>query len=216
MPWLMRLLLMHPRLKRRQKLRKLMWLRIRLRRLKLRQLRQTSHVPVIVISAKGQDPEKILGLNLGADDYLVKPFNPLEAVARVGALLRRLSFDRQGVEATAAPVAAEATSAEPPLVVGDLRLDRDGCTLERAGEPIALTSVEYRIMELLMEHPGRVFTKAQIYEAGYSMEKAVKLARDMAKAPQVVLLSPACASFDMYDNMAERGRDFKRLVNALH
>ena len=60
------------------------------------------------------------------------------------------------------------------------------------------------------------YPEAQIYEAGYSMEKAVKLARDMAKAPQVVLLSPACASFDMYDNMAERGRDFKRLVNALH
>lgn len=136
----------------------------------LRQLRQTSHIPVIVISAKGQDPEKILGLNLGADDYLVKPFNPLEAVARVGALLRRLSFDQQGVAAAGAPVAVGATSAEPPLVVGDLRLDRESCTLERAGEPVALTSVEYKVMELLMEHPGRVFTKAQIYEAGWGEE----------------------------------------------
>jgi DNA-binding response OmpR family regulator len=135
----------------------------------LRQLRQSSHIPVIVISAKGQDPEKILGLNLGADDYLVKPFNPLEAVARVGALLRRLSYDRQ---APAAPTPDEpvATSAQPPLVVRDLRLDREACTLERGGQLVTLTSVEYRIMELLMEHPGRVFTKAQIYEAGWGEE----------------------------------------------
>lgn len=129
----------------------------------LRRLRASSHVPVIVISAKGQDPEKILGLQLGADDYLVKPFNPLEAVARVGALLRRLSFDAEEM--------ADRDAATPQeLAVRDLVLDRTACQLLQAGRPIDLTSVEYRIMELLMEHPGRVFTKRQIYEAGWGEE----------------------------------------------
>ncbi len=128
----------------------------------LRRLRQTSHVPVIVISAKGQDPEKILGLQLGADDYLVKPFNPLEAVARVGALMRRLSYDASEAHGDA--------SAPPDLAVRDLVLDRTACRLLRGGRPIDLTSVEYRIMELLMANPGRVFTKRQIYEAGWGEE----------------------------------------------
>lgn len=128
----------------------------------LRNVRKTSPVPVIVISAKGQDPEKILGLELGADDYLVKPFNPLEAVARVGSLLRRVhTFDADGVSADAQESAAKR------LKVRDLELDQDACQLICAGRPVELTSVEYRIMELLMEHPGRVFTKQQIYEAGW-------------------------------------------------
>ena len=109
----------------------------------------------IVISAKGQDPEKILGLNLGADDYMVKPFNPLEAVARVNATLRR-----------ARGTAAQARPADV-LRCRDLELDLDACTLTCAGAPVELTPVELRIMTLLMEHPGRVFTKQQLYEAGW-------------------------------------------------
>ena len=128
----------------------------------LKRLRETSDVPVIVISAKGQDPEKILGLNLGADDYLVKPFNPLEAVARVGATLRRVKglVARQAAQ----PEAAAA------LRVRDLVLDVDACALTCGGHPVELTPVELRIMTLLMEHPGRVFTKQQIYEAGWGDE----------------------------------------------
>lgn len=130
----------------------------------LRSLRRSSHIPVIVVSAKGQDPEKILGLDLGADDYLVKPFNPLEAVARVGSLLRRVhTFDIPDESSAETPHAA----AHDLLVVRDLQLDQDACQLLRASQPIELTSVEYRIMELLMTHPGRVFTKQQIYEAGW-------------------------------------------------
>lgn len=122
----------------------------------LKQLREANDVPVIVISAKGQDPEKILGLNLGADDYMVKPFNPLEALARVNSNIRRAKGmipQQHGHNAT--------------VRCRDLELDMDACTLTRAGEPVELTPVEYRIMALLMEHPGRVFTKQQIYECGW-------------------------------------------------
>ena len=125
----------------------------------LKRLRQDDPMPVIFISAKGQDPEKILGLDLGADDYLVKPFNPLEAVARVRSNLRRTyEIDRQQA----------ATSGVEPLRVRDLELDVEGCTLLRAGRAVELTPVELRIMTLLMEHPGRVFTKQQIYEHGWN------------------------------------------------
>lgn len=124
----------------------------------LKAVRATSDVPVIVISAKGQDPEKILGLNLGADDYMVKPFNPLEAVARVNSVLRRAKGTmRRGDEQASAKT----------LSCRDLELDVDACQLTRAGQTIDLTPVELRIMQLLMEHPGRVYTKQQIYETGW-------------------------------------------------
>lgn len=129
----------------------------------LRQIRATSTVPVILASAKGQDPEKILGLNLGADDYLAKPFNPLEAVARVGAVLR--VYARLGAGVGGAPAAGTtATPATPPIRLRDLVLSVDEATFTRAGQPVALTPVELRMMELFMSHPGRVFTKQQIFE----------------------------------------------------
>ena len=130
----------------------------------LKQLRTTSNIPVIVISAKGQDPEKILGLDLGADDYMVKPFNPLEAVARVRSNLRRVhAFDADG--------RSDATSSGAlQLHVRNLMLDTESCQLYRDGQSIELTPIEYRIMTLLMEHPGRVFTKQQIYECGWGEE----------------------------------------------
>ena len=125
----------------------------------LKRVRATSDVPIIVISAKGQDPQKILGLNLGADDYMVKPFNPLEAVARINTNIRRAkgTLVREGGTAPAQNV----------LRCHDLELNKDACSLTRAGEPVELTPIEYRIMELLMSHPGRVFTKQQIYECGW-------------------------------------------------
>lgn len=125
----------------------------------LKRVREDDDVPVIVVSAKGQDSEKILGLNLGADDYLVKPFNPLEAVARVNSNIRR-----------AKGTVPQRQRPTQTLTVRDLELDRESCTLSRAGRPIDLTSAEFRIMCLLMEHPGRVFTKQQIYEAGWDEE----------------------------------------------
>ncbi|MBT2282808.1 response regulator transcription factor [Paenibacillus polymyxa] len=122
----------------------------------IKQIRATHHMPVLFLSAKSQDHDKILGLGLGADDYIAKPFNPLEIVARVEALLRRVNqFD-----------AAEVPAAkEQNLVLGDLTLDRSQCLLFRSGSPVTLTSTEYKIMELLLDQPGRVFTRKKIYEA---------------------------------------------------
>lgn len=124
----------------------------------LRNAREESNLPVIMLSAKSSDSDKILGLDLGADDYITKPFVPLEAVARVKSNLRRFYALGAGEDR-----AAE----EPVLQVGDLRLETDACLLYRGGEKIELTSVEFRIMKLLMENPGRVYTKQQIFEAGW-------------------------------------------------
>ena len=127
----------------------------------LRQLRQESNIPVIILSAKDADSEKILGLNLGADDYLSKPFNPLEAVARVNSNLRR--FYSLGAN----------QSTKQLIKVRDLTLDPESCLLEKDGNPIELTSVEYKLMELFMSHPGKVFTKQQLYECGWGEEYIV-------------------------------------------
>ncbi len=124
----------------------------------LKHIRETNNIPVIIISAKDGDSEKILGLNLGADDYISKPFNPLEVVARVNSNLRR--FYSLG-----------ATAQEKELIsVRDLTLDPESFTLMKNGEVIELTGVEYKIMELLMMHPGKVYTKQQIYEYAWGDE----------------------------------------------
>ncbi|MBQ6384696.1 MAG: response regulator transcription factor [Lachnospiraceae bacterium] len=124
----------------------------------LQELRKVSNIPVIIISAKDADPEKILGLDLGADDYMVKPFNPLEAVARVRSNLRRYHTLRGG--------AAEPSSGRT-LQLRDLVLDLDAAVLQKGTDTIELTSVEYRILELFMSHPGKVFTKQQIFERAW-------------------------------------------------
>lgn len=121
----------------------------------LQEIRKENNLPVLILSAKDADSEKILGLNLGADDYLAKPFNPLEAVARVNSNIRR--FYAMGGGADVPKL----------LTVRDLTLDEEACILKKGGEPIELTSAEYRIMELFMAHPGKVFTKQQIYEQGW-------------------------------------------------
>lgn len=121
----------------------------------LQEIRKDNNIPVIIISAKDTDAEKILGLNLGADDYIAKPFNPLEAVARVNSNIRRFYALGTGF--------ANSQS----LKVKDLILDLESCELRKGEQRIELTSVEYRIMELFMKHPGKVFTKQQIYEYGW-------------------------------------------------
>lgn len=127
----------------------------------LQELRKESNIPVVILSAKDADSEKILGLNLGADDYIAKPFNPLEAVARVNSNIRRFYSLGTG----------SATSAA--VKVRDLELDTESCTLKKSGIKIDLTSVEYRIMELFMSHPGKVYTKQQIYEYGWGEDYIV-------------------------------------------
>ncbi len=118
----------------------------------LKDIREASNVPVMIISARTADAERILGLNVGADDYICKPFNPLEVVARVKSSLRRYYSFGGGEEQ------------KEKVSCGNLILDTEKCLLLKDGTPVELTSVEYKIIELFMMHPGKVFTKQQIYE----------------------------------------------------
>ncbi len=129
----------------------------------LKIIREESNVPVVFLSAKDADSEKILGLNLGADDYIAKPFNPLEAVARINSNIRR--FYSLGTKGSESPEIKQ-----DKIQVRDLILDPESCSLAKDGQVIELTSIEYKIMELFMTHPGKVFTKQQIYEYGWGEE----------------------------------------------
>lgn len=124
----------------------------------LRKIRETSNIPVMILSAKGADEDKILGLDLGADDYLSKPFNPLEAMARINSNIRR--FYSLGAK----------SAALKELTVRDLRLDTEACLVYRGDTAIDLTSIEYKLLRLFMENPGKVFTKQQLYEEGWGEE----------------------------------------------
>lgn len=116
-------------------------------------IRKKSNIPILILSAAQLDSDKILGLNLGADDYLVKPFNPLELIARINAQLRR--FYRLG---------NAKVEDDSKIQIGELTLDTQMLTLEKNGEPISLTATEYKILAMLMKSEGRVFTKVQLYE----------------------------------------------------
>ena len=122
----------------------------------LQRIRRINNIPVIILSAKAGNCDRILGLDLGADDYMVKPFDPLELVSRVKANLRRYYQLGCGAE-----------EKEETITVRDITLDTSSCMLIKDNEQIPLTSVEYRILFLMMSQPGRVFTKQQIYEAGW-------------------------------------------------
>lgn len=122
----------------------------------LRRIRQRWNLPVLILSAKAQDADRILGLNLGADAYLTKPFHPLEVVAYVKAALRR--YCQLGGEE-----AAGGDEALPLLTAGDLELDPLAMVLRKRGEEVPLTPTEWKILAKLMGAPGRVFTKAQLY-----------------------------------------------------
>jgi DNA-binding response OmpR family regulator len=128
----------------------------------IKKVRETLRVPIIIISAKQEDQDKIEGLSLGADDFIQKPFNPLEVVARVQALLRR-SYN-YSLEATMQPKDLESRK----KVVGNLTLDEDSFSIIKQEMVIQLTKIEYRILEMLMESPGRIFTKQQIFERAWN------------------------------------------------
>ena len=115
-------------------------------------LRETSNIPIILLTAKSEDTDKILGLNMGADDYITKPFNPIEVMARVRSQLRRYT--------SLGGMAKKASQ----LTIGSIVMDDDAKIVTVDGETINLTPSEYNILKLLMENPGRVFSSAQIYE----------------------------------------------------
>ncbi|KAA0547192.1 response regulator transcription factor [Bacillus sp. BGMRC 2118] len=125
----------------------------------IKKIRETMQIPIIIISAKQEHDDKILGLGLGADDFIQKPFNPLEVVARVQALLRR-SYNYVREETNISDV-----SPSHKITVDDLTLDEDTFSIIRQDrDVIQLTKIEYKILELFMKSPGRVFTKQQIFE----------------------------------------------------
>lgn len=126
----------------------------------VKQIRSVYKMPIIFLSAKNQDSDKILGLSLGADDFIVKPFNPLEVVARIQAQVRR-AYDFND---------AHPVSSAPPadLAIGALKLHLEACVLTLKGNEVELTSTEYKLLKTFMESPGRVFTKKQLFERVWS------------------------------------------------
>ncbi len=118
----------------------------------MRRLREFSNIPVILLTAKSENSDKIAGLDLGADDYITKPFSPTEVAARVRANLRR--YKQLG-----ASVSAE----EGVLAAAGIILDEKGHTVTRDGEPITLTKTEFEILKLFMQHPNELMTPAFIY-----------------------------------------------------
>lgn len=121
-------------------------------------LRQSSNVPVILISAKTQDSDKITGLNVGADDYITKPFNPIEVAARVRSQLRRYLHLGAG------------QLTPTTLTVAGIALDDNRKTVTRDGQPVSLTPTEYEILKLLMSHPGQVYSPREIYRSIWNTE----------------------------------------------
>ncbi len=131
-------------------------------------IRESKNIPIIILSAKSEDSDKILGLSMGADDYITKPFNPQELTARVRSQLRRyLQLGGMGKALCSSQV-----------VIGGLCLDTDKKQLMVDGDLVRLTAKEYKILELLMSNPGIVFSAERIYEAvwnesAYSVENTV-------------------------------------------
>ena len=122
-------------------------------------IRETSNVPILFLSAKTEEVDRILGLNMGGDDYITKPFNPVELMARIRAALRRYARLGGLDETLKKPEGSKVHQ------TGDLILDDDQKRVTLDGEELQFTALEYNILKLLMENMERVFTSAQIYEA---------------------------------------------------
>ena len=114
-------------------------------------IREFSNVPIILLTAKSEDTDKILGLNVGADDYITKPFNPMEVVARVKSQLRRYMLLGGG------------SVAPSSIRIGNITLDNEAKKVMVDGEEVTLTPTEFDILKLLMENPGKVFSPKEIY-----------------------------------------------------
>jgi two-component system phosphate regulon response regulator PhoB len=116
---------------------------------RLRRRASTAHVPIIMLTARGEESDRIRGLETGADDYVTKPFSPRELIARVGAVFRRMRPALAGEQ----------------LSYGDMEMDVQGHRVRRAGRPVQLGPTEFRLLRHFMEHPGRVFSRERLLEA---------------------------------------------------
>jgi two-component system phosphate regulon response regulator PhoB len=121
---------------------------------RLRARPETRQLPIIMLTARGEESEKLRGLSTGADDYMVKPFSVPELLARVRALLRRASPE----------------SIAAVLAIGDVELDREKKRVTRGGQPVDLGPTEYRLLEFLMQRPGRVFSRQQLLDGVWGNE----------------------------------------------
>jgi two-component system phosphate regulon response regulator PhoB len=125
---------------------------------RLRQRNETRNVPIIMLTARGEESDRVRGLDTGADDYVVKPFSMTELTARIRAVLRRL---RPGL-------------AEDRVRRGDLLIDRVAHRVKRAGQEIHLGPTEFRLLDYLMQHPGRVFSREQLLDAVWGSDVYVE------------------------------------------
>ncbi len=121
---------------------------------RLRARPETKRLPIIMLTARGEEPERVRGLAAGADDYIVKPFSVPELLARIHALLRRMSPQRLSTI----------------LTIGDIQLDREKKRVSRGGRDIALGPTEFRLLEFLMENPGRVYSREQLLNSVWGQE----------------------------------------------
>jgi DNA-binding response OmpR family regulator len=124
----------------------------------LRQIRQTAATPVLMLTARGEEADRVLGLEVGADDYLTKPFSMRELLARVHALLRRVELIRQLVSSDQSP-------GSEPLAYETLRLDPAARLVTLAGAPVDISATEFALLDLLMRHPGRAFSRQYLLES---------------------------------------------------
>ena len=115
-----------------------------------KRLRQKSNVPIVMLTAKGDETDRVVGLELGADDYVVKPFSPKELVARIRAVLRRTRAAERGAEV---------------LRAADIEIDTGKMRVTVAGRPVELTPTEFQLVSTLVAEPGRVFTRGQLLDA---------------------------------------------------
>jgi two-component system phosphate regulon response regulator PhoB len=126
---------------------------------RLRKSKATAHVPILMLTARGAEDDKVRGLDTGADDFLTKPFSPRELLARVNAILRRIRPALAG----------------EMLTVGDLSLDATAHKVTRSGKVMALGPTEFRLLRHFMEHPGRVFSRNQLLDAVWGNESEIEL-----------------------------------------
>lgn len=122
--------------------------------------RKDKYIPVIVISAKVGLSDRIYGMDIGADDYITKPFEPLEVLAKINAQKRRLNL-------------TSASAEDSTITVGDVTLNLAECSVTKGNDVIGLTKSEFKVLELMMKQPKRVFTKEQIYETGWYDSESV-------------------------------------------
>lgn len=133
-----------------------------------KQIRKVNTLPILMLSAKAEDMDKIIGIMTGADDYMIKPFNPLELTVRVKALLRRVAMDQKQMTQEVGQC----------IRLGSLEINKDTHMVKVEGLPIKLTSLEFDILYLLASHQGRVFSSEEIFEVvwkedGYGASKTV-------------------------------------------